>query len=234
MKVTTDRGYDVRSGRIQAEKTEPYRDNKGHKVTRNHLIPHANGRLSQINSTSTPIVPLWVYEYETGFSLSGITGQSYKTRSFFPRNRIQQSVAVSCQFPDQKSYGDAIEWIRQQQKTRSSAILLQIIGRTVPVKGRNTSFAAEGYVKSVQRQHQRFVYAPELRFDFLVERTLSPSNWADSLTTEELKGPRSLPDWKTVIEKQGVFRRQPDAQATAPTVGEAIQQGADTVGGSIF
>lgn len=213
MKIHTKKGYDVEVTKLQGEPTS--------KANGFLFIDKSSGGLpkgkkSFLNPASAPSKGtkggrrLWVYEIQTGFSLSGTTGQSINARTFFPRNRVQQSITVLCQCPNQQNYAETVEWIRSTHKLRSTSVRLSITTYNMPVKGQSEPLLAEGYIKSVPRSHSRFEYAPELRFDFLVERILLPAAWKDELTKAELGGPRELPTWKDVIEKQGVFRRDPD------------------------
>lgn len=230
MGIKTNKGYDVTSVKVQSQQREVYRDEKGKRKTRNRLNAKSNGRLYEKGDNKANGPRLWVYEWGTGFSLSGSTGQGISMRDFYPRNRIQQSITVICQCPDQQIYGDTIEWIRTQHRKRTSSTVLEIVGKTGPIKGPNQSLAAEGYVKTVVRSHERFVYAPELRFDFLVERIMKPSAWEDKLSdADRLLGPRSLPDWNTVFIENGKFRRNPDRRkaASPPTLGEVIEREAE-------
>ena len=225
MRPNTSKGYDVEAGKLQGEPLGSvngwlYQSDKGGPTAKSSSflrIPETVRGSGGKAASKVHGRGLWVYEVQTGFSLSGTTGQSYQTRSFFPRNRVQQSITVLCQCPNQQNYADTVEWIRATQKSHSTSVKLAITTKVMPVKGQSLPLLVEGYIKSVPRSHRRFEYAPELRFDFLVERVDLPAAWADQLSAKELKGPRVLPTWKDVIEKQGKFRRDPDR----------IQDGAD-------
>ena len=190
-RINTTSGYDPFAGRMQGTP-------KGH-----------NARLrTEYNSKANGEVRLWVQDVQTGFALNGSDGQSQDTRSYFPRNRIQQSIVVSCQFPNQTLYADALEWIHERQRDKSTSLSLWIFARKMPVKGKGEDIHAYGYIKNVMRKHERFVYAPELNFEFLVKRLAAPSGWRDSQETVKMT---SLPSWKDVIEKYQTFRDDPDA-----------------------
>ena len=190
MQISTNQGYDVWGGVIQG------------------TPPRWNGLL-YYKSDSSAYQPLWVYEVKTGFSLSGTTAQSRSVRSFFPHNRVQQSVIVSCQCPNQLVYGQTVEWIRESQKKLSTSVQLTIFSKNMPVKGLGSPIHAEGYIKNVSRRHVRFEYAPELEFEFLVERVFSESSSDRGVKM------RILNSWKDIIESQkkdGAFRIDPDEQ----------------------
>lgn len=191
MRIPTNAGYDVWGGVIQG------------------TPPKSNGILEYKHGSGKK-QKLWVYEVQTGFSLSGTTGQSQKVRSFFPRNRVQQSFMVMCQCPNQLEYGQTVEWIRESQQKQSTSVRLTIAAKNMPVKGKGSPILAEGYIKSVQRKHSRFEYAPELQFEFLVERIYSPDAWKD---TQEVTI-RRLKSWRDIIDNQvksGFIRIDPDA-----------------------
>ena len=150
---------------------------------------------------------LWIYEVNSTFGMAGSKAQSYRTRSFFPRNFIQPSFMVSCQFPNQETYADVVEFIRNTQTLLDSSLRLYITPRRMGVKGLSEPFEAEGYIKSVSRSHERFVYAPELQFEFIIENQVFPVAWRDT----KVQSPRKLRSWKEIIEqKKPGFLRDPD------------------------
>lgn len=180
----TRRGYDVRATVLQG------------------TPPRANGHLHFAGGADGPRgVLLWVYEVQTGFAQAGSTGQSFRTRSFFPRSFIQPTLTVMCQCPNQEIYGDTIEFIRHTQVSFESSTKLEIGNVSTyagtKLKGAHEGNSAEGYIKSVRRAHSRHEYSPELQFEFIVERFLTPARWRDQ-GNQVLQ---ILPTWKEVIEQ---------------------------------
>lgn len=174
--------------------------------------PRANGRLHFAGGADGPREALlWVYEIQTGFAQAGSMGQSFRTRSYFPRSFVQPSFTVMCQCPNQEIYGDTIEFIRHTQVSFESSTKLEIGNVTTykgtKLKGAHSGNAAEGYIKTVRRAHTRHEYSPELTFEFIVERYLSPSEWRDQ-GNQTLQ---ILPTWKEVIEQHmHSFVQSPD------------------------
>lgn len=144
---------------------------------------------------------LWVNEVQTGFGLAGRGVNSYRTRSFFARNFQQVSLNVGCQFPDQQRYAEVVEFIRHAQVGFGSSMKLEIVNRYKGPnvhqnqKGPSENIVAEGYVKSVQRSHERFIQAPTLAFQFTVEKMIFPVAWADN-SNEAIS---HLKSWREVM-----------------------------------
>jgi hypothetical protein len=151
---------------------------------------------------------LWVEEITTDYAMNIQRAQSYRTRTAFPRNFVQPVFNVRCQCANQRIYGDTAEFIRQSQIQLESSLQL-IVANVVTYKGnrklrgRHRGNQAEGYIRSVRREYGRFINAPTLSFDFVVERS--------SLDPKGNLTPKVLPTWKEVIEqgKRG-FALDPD------------------------
>lgn len=206
--------------------------NQGYDVTATQkATPQgANGLLE--SGISAASVDLWVYEVSTGFAMSGTTGQSARTRTFFPHNFVQPVFTVMCQAPNQEIYANTIEFIRKTQITFDFSLKLTVFNarhhRDLPryaansIKGRHFQNQAIGYIKSAPRSHQRHTYAPEFQFSFIVSRYLQPANWAD----KALYHTRPLKSWKDVIENSNAapYAQDPDAK-----VGDSVAPYSDIV-----
>lgn len=153
-------------------------------------------------------VPIWVQEVGTGFGMSGSTAQSSRTRTFFAHNFEAMTISVNCQFPSQQHMADAAELVRLSHLGLESAVFLEILGKRGPtsrkLKGASQNIAAEGYVENFPREHMQQVYAPEVSFNFTVERIISPRAWADSPVTI-----RRLKSWHDIVE--GIMAHDPNA-----------------------
>lgn len=197
----TNKGYDVRA--TKGNRPNPVRP---------------NGLLSKGGTN----VYLWVYEVQTGFSMSGTRGQSVRTRSFFPRNFVQPTFTVLCQSPNQENYANVMEFMRDAQTDIDSNVKLAIVSRSLytgyKLKGAHEDNDMEGYIKNAPRVHNRFEYAPNFRFDFVVERFLAPATWADKVASQ-----RVLPSWKDVIEsKKGAIYSPPDPVTDTATLSSPL------------
>jgi hypothetical protein len=166
-------------------------------------------------------VPLWVFDVTTGFSMNGSTAQSPQTRTFFAKNFVMGPISVACQMPTQVHLGRLTEFVRRTHRGMQSSVKLEIIAGRPPGKfgrrlkygsGRHRNIAAEGYIRSIPREHMRHVYSPEITFDFVVERMIAPSAWADTPVTV-----RRLKSWHDIVEgvlkhdKNASFEGDPDA-----------------------
>lgn len=167
-------------------------------------------------------VKLWVQDVSTGFSLNGSVAHSQNTRSFFPRNRVQQSIMVSCQFPNQTLYADAAEWIRKRHLSKATSTVLMIKPTWLPVRGMGDTIHVHGYIKAVERKHERFVYAPEMTIEFLVQQVLSPAGWVDE-NQDKQQGLRVLQSWREVILNNNAWRDGPDPPPEDPELGDIAE-----------
>lgn len=195
MQLPTNTGYDNRATR------QIFRGGKD-------APPRPNGYLSFHGHKCY----LWVEELNTDFAMNIQRAQSYRTRTAFPRNFVQPVFNVRCQCANQRIYGDTTEFIRDAQTHLESAMQLYVVNVATykghrKLRGRHSGNAAEGYVRAVRREYGRFINAPTLSFDFVVERHLAPAGWDDGGNIR----PKVLPTWKEVIEqgKRG-FALDPD------------------------
>lgn len=173
-----------------------------------------NGWLTSLLADHTE-KKLWVADISSDFGMSGSTGQSFRTRSYFPHNMQQLSYTVTCQFPNQEWYADTIEFIRSMQVQFTSSLRLQIVSRVAytgtkrRLKGPHLDMMIEGYVDTIQRRHIQHEYAPELKFSFIAERVLYPLDWRDQGVTITMNK-----TWKQIIEdKMPGFAPVPDPPA---------------------
>jgi hypothetical protein len=169
---------------------------------------------------------LWVDQLMADFAMNIQRAQSYRTRTAFPRNFVQPSFTVRCQCANQRIYADTVEFIRTTQTHLESATTLTVVNVATykghrKLRGRHRGNSAEGYVRAVRREYGRFINAPTLSFDFVVERHLSPSGWDDG----ENLSPKVLPTWKEVIEqgKRG-FALDPDPPVPAADDGGTLDR----------
>lgn len=175
-----------------------------------------NGQLTFGNKA----VNLWVYEVTTGWKMAGSSAQSSSTRTFSAHNFQQPSFTISCQFPSQQHMALTSDLIRKSHKALESSMILEIASAS-PVKAGNRKLKgvskgirAEGYVASFSRVHEHHVYAPDVTFDFIVERISSPGAWSDS--SVEI---RRLKSWHDIV--QGIMAHDPNAGFTADPDGES-------------
>lgn len=180
-------------------------------------------------------IALWVFDVTTGFAMAGSTAQSARTRTMFAHNFQQPAIGVSVQLPSQKHLGDLAEFVRKTHLGMESNTRLEIIAgwptKSQNMKGPHENIAAEGYVKMIPREHMKQVWAPELTFQFVVEKMISPSSWSDSPVTM-----RNLKSWHDIIEgimansKDRAFVDDPDANRPDPANPSAAPGVPGTVG----
>jgi hypothetical protein len=180
-------------------------------------------------------LPLWVFDVTTDFAMAGTTAQSRRTRTFFAHNFQQPAISVSVQLPSQAHLGKLAEFVRTTHLGMDSNTRLEIIAgwptTSQNMKGPHQNIVAEGYVKTIPREHMKQVWAPELTFQFIVEKMISPAGWADSPVTV-----RRLKSWHDIVagimanSKGRAFVDDPDANRPDPSNQSATPGVPGTVG----
>lgn len=142
-------------------------------------------------------IPLWVSDVTVEFGLGGSTAQSSNTRTLFPRSLTQPEFRITCQSPNQVFYSQTQEFIRKCQRGFSNLTELFVNGGGTGrfLKGYHKPINATGYIRTTTREHERFVYAPEFTFAFIVADLASPHGWGDDLVTV-----RKLKSWQAIVE----------------------------------
>jgi hypothetical protein len=202
---------------------KPLHTNGGYDVyaTRSEAPPNPSGKIESEGESRD----LWISEYQTTFAISGSTAQSARTRSYFARSLTQPSITVACQFPNQELMGKFVEFVRTTHLNMESSSILSIYAQQPDLPqgasyrgNRKTKYGyqdnshrsiqAKGYIKEIKRSYQKGVNAPELTFDFVVKRIITPTDWADLPVTI-----RRLKSWHSIIEttqKASGFVEDPD------------------------
>lgn len=137
-------------------------------------------------SNGTYHMGLWLVEMSSDVALAGSTGQSERTRTFYPRSFTQPVMRLQGQSPTQLEYGRMVEFIHyMQQKSLDGALTtLTVYGRGyngTGIKGHHEGFSASGYIKQITRSYAKHIYSPAYNFDFIVART-NQGLWQDSIT----------------------------------------------------
>lgn len=134
------------------------------------------------NDSSIQRLYLWVNNVESAFTVSGSVAQSVARRQFFPRDFAQPALMISGQTPNQYEYGRIAEFVRQSHLnvinpsfggTGLGLVTLTVFTDQKPtkfpmVKGPHQNLRIRGYVSSIERATERFVNAPDFKFEFII------------------------------------------------------------------
>lgn len=182
-----EKGYDAKAPRL----TENRRDN---------ALKQANGRLTNPKWH----VDFFVKNVEIGISLGGETAQRRFTRDFLPRNFRLPSFQVECQCLDQRDYAGITEFIHIcQQEAVFNGTQTQLLvkgggldkkGNFRHMRGHRDPIVAAGFVPSIDRQYQQFVYAPTFTFEFTVVEMI------EGIYQEVEAKAAAQQGWKQIIE----------------------------------
>lgn len=188
-------------------------------------IPHFkrktyNGWLTSADHKSE--FHLWIYEVGMGFSLTGSTGQSEKTRSFFPRNFSQPAIIVRGQAFDQAHYRKLGEFIREQQlASLKTGIPMHL---TIPhggkkslvarnkykQRGRHEGISADGYVLQMNTGGEFGQFSPNYEFTFTISRShAGVLSWDRAVTTRRLKSWNEI--FQNLSKDENTFVTDPDS-----------------------
>lgn len=186
---TTDQGWDV-------EQTARARND------------NSNCRITD----GTNYVDLYIYELQTEFSLGNTTAQSQRTRTLFARNFIQTSYTLLGQSHNQEDYANIAEFVQHTQQDivtsniRNLTLALNPGGNTNTLggmKGYHQPLMVTGYIRSFERSHERFVYAPQYQFDFVILMHLKgtvPYQPGDQGTGAEVQKIMQLKSWNEIVQ----------------------------------
>lgn len=121
---------------------------------------------------------MWVHEITMNFQLSGSKAQSHQFHAFYPRNFVAPVVTIVGQCANQAAYGDLCEFIRRSQRKslrwENSDARMNTVHMVIPSGGephtghKHDGHSLNGHIRSITRQNQRWVNAPQFRFDFMV------------------------------------------------------------------
>lgn len=127
---------------------------------------------------------LWVYDFTSDFSATGTEAQSRTRKEFYPRFFTQPRYVIKGQTPNQYEWQRLGEFIRQgmlmqvmssavQSNPQFEAFVLRIEGRGYATKNRNTKgghagWTLEGYIEEAPAGGERFEFAPEYEFTFIL------------------------------------------------------------------
>lgn len=210
--------------------------NRGYYVNRPNVTPakkNWNGVLIVRNpKEQRTYVYLWITEIEASFSIGGSFGQSARTRTWYPRNFIGPTFRVTGQFANQASYQRLAEVVRQghHYALGDPSYLTRLI---IPKQGINTGGGTKGaytdynllgYIGSIQRKTERFVFAPPFTFEMFVVSA------AKGIVKIDRESAKKMQDWTGIIRQTGDFTKDPDLlQHTAENTGEILSKGFEEV-----
>jgi hypothetical protein len=209
--ISVTRGYDIAAVKL-------------HEKRRSEAMGHVNGRLHD----GTNYVKFFCSETNLTIGLAGKTAQSHLVRDYYVHNIQIPPLTVKCEALNQEDYGNTVEFIRKSQLNgvRNNQLLqLRIMGSNLDfhrpnakpmIRGGHQPIMAQGYVKSVPRKHERFVYAPKFEFEFIIVK-LEEGIYKDKLN--------NVPYVKNMTEiLAGLVQPTSPLQKVVPKVEEAVSE----------
>lgn len=139
--------------------------------------------LRDLSTNNSAFMPLWPYELELDFALSGVTGQSRTKRDFYPRHLTTPKIIVRCQTFNPYLYNKTTRFVRRHQlhqvmaggtkvhQHKGDMMQLVVKGTSGPnrtTKGGYRGMTLLGFVENVPAGAERFVQAPEVEFQFVL------------------------------------------------------------------
>lgn len=160
---------------------------------------------------------LWLTDITAGFQIGGSFAQSARIRDFFPRNFMQPAFTLVGTATNQEEYGNIAEFARSTQLTslhdNTTAQLIKLFidpGTNPPGQPERhyRGYQLEGYITSVDRRHERFIYAPQYTIQFVVST-------GDFGAKRDMV--RALAPWSEIFQKGAQFQQNPDEDTARPT-----------------
>lgn len=137
-----------------------------------------------LNRITNEKVWLWIYDFSASFSATGTEAQSRLRKEFFPRYFTQPQYLVKGQTSNQYEHQRLSKFIRLGMLMQVSAansignnpyfeaFVLRIEGRpggaNRNTKGGHMGWTLEGYIQEVETGGERFNFAPEFEFTFVL------------------------------------------------------------------
>ncbi len=150
------------------------------------------------NRITNQRLPLWIYDFTSDFSATGVEAQSRMKKEFYARFFTQPRYLIKGQAANQYEYQRIAKFVRQGMLAQLSssptvkgnsffeAFLLRIEGRASPIHNRNTKgghmgWSLEGYIEEVTTGGTRFQFSPEYEMTFvLANATEGPMKLLDA------------------------------------------------------
>lgn len=193
--VTTDQGY---FANLPDQPTRNYRADENR-----HTAYLDNG----VNQRH-----MWIHDISMNFQVAGSYAQSPSYRAWYPRNFVQPVIQIVGQTASQADYASLSEFIRQTQLRALRAgnspdeytpdlntVLLHI-----PSGGRGNhkhiGHSLHGHIKNIQRISERWVNAPEFRFEFVV--TTASAGLYETAAEDPKKMLAEIQKWMQPVAQQ--------------------------------
>jgi hypothetical protein len=170
----------------------------------------------------------WVHDITAAFNINGSFAQSPRFRRFYPRNFSAPVFTINGQCPDQKNYGDLVEWVRQAQKNTivvgDGNVTKLVIppGRfNLPAHKEREQLEMTGHINAIERSHERWVNSPEFTFNFTVVSSDSGlfKTGRDEMISAMKTADRSIAEALiNEANKERVFTTDPDGSVGRKTV----------------
>lgn len=153
--------------------------NKGWQVGQNVKYPATKTRNTAVLTDQDGSERfLYLYDIVFNFEVAGSYAQSHRWRNWYPRNFVQPRVQVTGQCSNQEIYGELCEWIR---KTQTKSLrhgergpgYMNTVGFSIASGGKHANHKHQshhfrGHILNIPRNTERFIYAPEYTFEFVV------------------------------------------------------------------
>src|SRR5436853_2378271 len=115
---------------------------------------------------------LWLHQIDASYQNGGSFAQSARKRDWYARNLTQVSMTLTGQCANQKDYHKLVEFVRQTQRQslrwKDSGMGTNSVRLIIPRTHRHTAYDMHGHIAKIDRTSERFVFAPEYSFDFLI------------------------------------------------------------------
>lgn len=206
-------------------------------------------------------IKLWVYDFSIDYSATGVEAQSRLKKDFYPRFFTQPRYLVKGQCANQYMYQKLGKFIRRGQIQQVSHRLqskdedissydlftlvieggLKVPGRTM--RGDHSRYVIDGYIEKMDTGGERFTYAPEYEFTFVVsnkregptaglDTTVTPSDIKDVQArflrqfAEPVKNPKiALPPQFRDYSQEDEIDKSADKQISKPPTDDKESEG---------
>lgn len=152
--------------------------NEGYAVKLKGRIGAGSGRYTALLTYGENNLYVWAHDISFDFQIAGSYAQSAHFREFYPHHMVQPRVRLVGQCANEWQYGNVAEWVRRSHsyvlRSRTDTGRKNLVRLTIPEGGdprlgkKHISHDFSGHVLAIQRQHERFVNAPEFTLEFVI------------------------------------------------------------------
>lgn len=164
----------------------------------------------------------FIHEVGAGYEMGGSYAQSARKRDWYPRSFTQARMSFTGRTANQAEYHKLVEFIRKTQdyslrwRNESQDPTYATVKLMMPDSPRYTGHSLRGHIPKIDRVAERFEFAPEYTFEFLISR--ADTGLFHTQTSKRDVQLRKLAPWMDIFvtNSQATWQANPDDPTPNP------------------